>query len=33
MSVDNSIVIYKGANGKTELQVNIKKDTIWLSLD
>lgn len=33
MSVDNSIVIYKGANGKTELQINIKKDTIWLSLD
>lgn len=33
MSVDNSIVIYKGADGKTELQVNIKKDTLWLSLD
>ena len=33
MSVDNSIVIYKGTDGKTELQVNIKKDTIWLSLD
>ena len=33
MSVDNSIVIYKGANRKTELQINIKKDTIWLSLD
>lgn len=33
MSADNSIVIYKGADGKTELQVNIKKDTLWLSLD
>jgi len=31
--MDNSIVIYKGSNGKTELQINIKKDTIWLSLD
>ncbi len=31
--MDNDIVIYKGADGKTELQVNIKKDTIWLSLD
>ena len=31
--MDNDLVIYKAANGKTELQVNIKKDTIWLSLD
>lgn len=29
----NNIVIYQGTNGKTQIDVNIQDDTIWLSLD